>query len=246
MLYIIYSFTVSVGFSLCYSSRPNLFASFKSFGFISSSLSFTWSTIISGGVSYGNLYITFSKVCRFVYASFKLIWMCITYLFSVYINISTTFSCTYVSFFELKSFLLQSSSSSFTQSSVTTGDVSSGYSSVNYSKVCRFVSASFTFICLCITSLFWVSIFISPNSSCTSISFFSIKSFLLLSSSSSFKKISITTGDVPSGDSSIAYSKVSRLVSVLFSFMFLCIAYWFSVSIGFLHILHINLFFPPH
>ena len=60
----------------------------------------------------------------------------------------------------------------------------------------------------------------------------SLISFVFLPSSSSFPQSSIIGGCVISGHSFIALSKVSQLVSALFSCISLCIISAFSVSVG--------------
>ena len=98
-----------------------------------------------------------------------------------------------------------------------------------------YFSVSFSVISMCITRSFSDSIDISPTSPCTYVSFYSIGFFWLLSLCSSFTQSSITTGYVSSGNSSITSSEAPQLVSVSFSFIFLCTTYSFSVSIYLSH-----------
>ena len=92
--------------------------------------------------------------------------------------------------------------------------------------------------------IYWFSIFVDiyPSSSCIPVPFSSTK-FFFLTSSYLFIQFSFKNGDVSSGNSYITYSKVSWLVSVSFSFMFLYITSSFQYILMCLPLLHLDIFF---
>ena len=153
------------------------------------------------------LSINLFKASLFVYVSFSVISMCITPSFSVSVVYSPSSSSRTVSFTSFKYFLL-SSSFHLRNNSLYLGMCQMVIYLLPLQRYLDF-SILFSVISLCITPSFSVYIDIYPYSLCNSVSFFSIKSCLLLSACSSFTQSSITTGDVSSDHLSKTISEVS-------------------------------------